>query len=150
VQVTEEAAQRRHDQLGAGTAQTFGFAPDELVDVPSRQTGQIDFPGTEALVEKGTHNGQVVPYRGGADRPLFDQEAFVRACDSLKPAVAWRGAQGGRHAVAVSQVRQQLPTGGRVASARLARVHERLDPLLVDSFELQTLLCKPQAQVGGE
>ena len=64
VQVTQEAAEHRDDQLGVGTAEAPSLAQDELVGVPDPERLERDFPGPEVLGEKGTDNGLVFRRKG--------------------------------------------------------------------------------------
>ena len=153
VQVTQEAAEHRDDQLGAGTAEAPSLAQDELIGVPDPERPERDFPGPEVLGEKGTNNGQVVRDRRRTDAALVDEKPLVDSFDPIDRRVAARAGNGGRDDAAAAQVAQQLPAGYCLATPPAARPpgeQESPDPLLVEILDAKLFAFEPTAECLDE
>ena len=150
--MAQEAAKRRDDQLGAGTAEAPGLAHNELVRIANPEALERDLVRPEVLGEKRTDDGQVVRHRRRTDATLVNEEAFVRSFDPLDRSVAARTGNGGRDDTAAAQVAQQLPAGRCRAAPPAVQPasEESRDPLLVESLDAQLLALEPTAEVSDE
>ena len=151
VQVAQETAQCRYDQLGASPAETLGLAQHEVVGVPGCQPLQCHRLSAEPLGEKCAHNRQVVADRCPAEAALVHKEAFVGVRDPVNRAIAVRLGSGSRNPAVRSQMVQQLPGRGGFAATgpalQFASSQESIDPPLVEGFSTEAFVHEPSTEI---
>ena len=152
VQVAQETAQCRGDQLGASPAEALSLTQHELVGAPGGQPLQCDRPSAEPLGEKGAGNGQVVDDRCPAEATLVNEEAFVSVRDPIDWAIAIGLGGGGRDPAVLAQVVQQLPDRRGFPAprsvSRSASLQESVHPLLVERFNAESFMQEPGPEMA--
>ena len=117
VQVAQEAAQSRGDELGAGPAEAPGLAQHELVGVLGAQPLQFDRPRAEAVGQEGKGDRHVIAHRGQRQTAHFDEESLVGAHDAGGRALVGQIGRSDCDPAVLPQVVEQLPTGRGLAVA---------------------------------